>query len=58
MVIDGAGELWSVALPDGVPVRLSDVLTPGQHPTFAISPDGARVVYTVDQDTPGVTEIY
>lgn len=57
-VTDGASELWSVALPDGEPVRLSDVLAAGQRTNFAISPDGTRVVYTVDQDTPGVTELY
>jgi Tol biopolymer transport system component len=57
-VTDGASELWSVALPGGDPVRLSDILTAGQLLTFAISPDSSRVVYTVDQDTLGITELF
>ncbi|MEO7974588.1 MAG: fibronectin type III domain-containing protein, partial [Thermoanaerobaculia bacterium] len=59
---DSAIELWSVLLsvPNANPVRLSDVLvsTPGQFMTFAISPDSSRVVYLVDQDTPGKLELY
>ena len=57
-VTDGAFELWSVALAGGAPVRLSGVLSAGQHVEFAISPDSARVVYMVDQDTPAKTELY
>ena len=57
-VTDGAFELWSVALARGAPVRLSGVLSAGQHVAFAISPDSARVVYMVDQDTPAKTELY
>lgn len=57
-ITDGAFELWSVALAGGAPVRLSDVLSSGQHVAFAISPNSARVVYMVDQDTPGKTELY
>ncbi len=57
-VTDGASELWSVALAGGAPVRLSDVLAPGQFVTFAISPDSSRVVYTVDQDIAGRIELY
>ena len=58
-VIDGAAELWSVPLSgDAGPVRLSDVLSPGQFLTFAISPDSSRVVYTVDQDIAGRIELF
>jgi hypothetical protein len=58
-VVDGAGELWSVTLAGGTPVRLSDVLNTNQNvSSFAISPNSARVVYTVDQDTTGKVEIY
>ena len=55
---NGAHELWSVPLAGGNPVRLSDVLVPGQSVKFAISPDSNRVVYLVDQDTIGVPELY
>ena len=60
-VTDGAFDLWSVRVDgSGSPVRLSDPLlaTQGQFMTFAISPDGTRVVYAVDQDTTGKTELY
>ncbi len=57
-VTDSAFELWSVPVAGGNPVRLSDVLSAGQHVTFAISPDSARVVYVVDQDTAGRAELY
>ena len=58
-VVDGAAELWSVPLSgDAGPVRLSDVLSPGQFLTFAISPDSTRVVYTVDQDIAGRIELF
>ncbi len=60
-VIDGAIDLWSVRL-DGVgsPVRLSQPLTPtsGQFLTFAISPNSAWVVYSVDQEDDGKLELY
>lgn len=55
---NGAHELWSVPLAGGNPVRLSDVLVPGQSVKFAISPDSNRVVYLVDQDTAGIPELY
>jgi len=59
-VIDNAPELWSVRL-DGstAPERLSDPLVAANSDvTFAISPDSARVVYLVDQDTFGAIELY
>lgn len=57
-VTDGALELWSVPLAGGDPVRLSDVLAPGQHVSFAIASNSSRVVFQVDQDTPGKSELY
>lgn len=57
-VIDGAAELWSVALAGGAPVRLSYVLQPNQQLDFRISPASNRVVYRVDQDTPGKPELW
>lgn len=60
-VTDGAFDIWSVRV-DGssAPVRLSDPLlsTQGQFGSFAISPDSDWVVYAVDQDTTGKTELY
>ncbi len=60
-VTDGGFDLWSVRM-DGssAPERLSDPLpaTQGQFLTFEISPDSSRVVYAVDQDTTGKTELY
>ena len=60
-VTDGGFDLWSVRVAGGAaPVRLSDPLAlgQGQFMTFAISPDSLRVVYAVDQETPGKTELY
>ena len=60
-VTDGGFDLWSVRT-DGssAPVRLSDPLPSGQGQfmTFEISADGARVVYAVDQEIAGKTELY
>ena len=60
-VTDGAFDLWSARV-DGssAPVLLSQPLlaTQGQFMFFAISPDSERVVYAVDQDTTGKTELY
>ncbi len=55
---NGANELWSVRIAGGTPVRLSDILVSGQSVKFAISPDSDRVVYLVDQDTPGIPELF
>ena len=60
-VTDGGFDLWSVRTDGGAaPVRLSNPLASGQGQflTFEISPDGARVVYAVDQETAGKTELY
>ncbi len=52
---DGAFELWSVRLDNTTPPqRLTGPLTAGQAPSFEISSGSpARVVYRVDQETPG-----
>ena len=57
---DGAFELWSVRLDNTTPPqRLTGPLTAGQAPSFEISSGSpARVVYRVDQETPGKLELY
>jgi Tol biopolymer transport system component len=52
---DGNKELY-VALNDGASVLM--LSTGGDVKDFKISPDGSRVAYRADQDTPGVIELY
>jgi Tol biopolymer transport system component len=52
---DGNKELY-VALNDGASVEM--LSTGGDVKDFKISPDGSRVAYRADQDTPGVIELY
>ena len=57
--IDGAGELWSVRLAGGAPVRLSSPLPTGVRvDSLEISADSQRVVYQVAQETAGQRELY
>lgn len=44
----GGTDLWRVALPDGVPVRLTD--WPGSEDRPVVAPDGARVAFIADVD--------
>ncbi len=67
--VDERFELYATAI-DGTqsPVKLNGILTAGGDvggtfgthvpPTFAISPDGTRVVYAGDQDSDEVFELY
>ena len=57
--VDEAGELWSVRVAGGAPVRLSGFLPAGVTvEAFAISADSQRVVYLVAQETAGQIELY
>ena len=59
---DNVMELYSSPLDgSGSSVKLNGPLTPGgnvNYNYFAISPDSSRVVYSADQDTHGVIELY
>src|SRR5262249_3213352 len=58
--VDGANELFSVP-GDGtqLPVRLSPALPAGRRVVnFAVTPDGTRAVYTADQVTDEVYELF
>jgi Tol biopolymer transport system component len=52
---DGNKELY-VSLNDGASVLM--LSTGGDVKDFKISPDGSRVAYRADQDSPGVIELY
>jgi Tol biopolymer transport system component len=57
----GVSELYSVPIegPSAARVKLSPALVAGGDVSeFAISPDGARVVYRADQETDEVRELY
>ena len=57
--VDNARELWSVRVAGGAPIRLSGLLPVGASiDDFQISADSQRVVYSVDQETTGQTELY
>lgn len=62
--VDGAFELFSVALEGGPPVRLNAPLAAGGSVgqdfvhALRISPDGSRVVYWADQDADEVFELF
>src|SRR5262249_35035121 len=44
--------------PNAPFVEGGDVLVTSRGPVFAITPDGANVIYIADQDTNGVFELY
>jgi hypothetical protein len=54
----GVADLWSVPLPSGPPVKLTQGLPAPGVSRHLISPDSTRVVYRADQDTGGVDELY
>jgi len=60
---DGVNEIYSVPSGGGTPVKLNDTLVAGGN-VFSIgsglqfSPDSSRVLYTADQDTDEIFEIY
>lgn len=57
--VEGAFELWSVRRAGGEPIRLTHPLPAGIFPAeAAISPDSARVVYLIDQETTTVKELW
>jgi len=57
--VDGAEELYIVAVQGGNPVRLSAPLPSGTNLThFGFTPDSSRVVYIAPQDLGGVHELY
>lgn len=57
--VDQARELWSVRVDGGAPIRLSGLLPAGASiDDFQVSADSQRVVYSVDQETTGQTELY
>lgn len=61
--VSGMDELYSVRLPFGEPVKLSDVFINGGsvddgYEAVAISSDSQRVVYIADQDTDTKNELY
>lgn len=57
--VDEAGELWSVRVAGGAPVRLSGSLPASVTvQAFAISADSQHVVYMVAQETAGLRELY
>src|SRR5690606_39504840 len=54
-----SGQLFSVPIEGGTPVRLNRTLPAGGIVfSFQLSPDGSTVVYNADQDTDNVREIY
>ncbi|MEQ8660236.1 MAG: hypothetical protein RLW62_05425, partial [Gammaproteobacteria bacterium] len=53
-------DLFSVATAGGTPVTLNDTLQPGGyvHSSFALTGDGARVIYRADEEGDGLRDLY
>lgn len=59
--VNNVNELFSVPIDGGTVTQLNPALPPGGSTGlfgFAISPDGSRVVYSADQETNNVHEIF
>ena len=61
VVQSSVSEIYSVPAAGGAPVKLNAALPPGGNVSsggLQFSPDGSRVLYSADQDTVGVDELY